>query len=195
MRGVSSLSSLCWCDMAGSAFPIFSWLAGAVPNTVLEIRLFQSGPPFANYPSIADFSEATYNGYAGRSPPPLRLVNHSAAAICFGKGRTCCGRSRLSTPCRIRLQAGLVSRLAAHMMDWSRHGRAFPRPNKWSIPLHTLPCNPRSRLCSSLRPQVDPPHRAIVFFRASLVVRNGMRDSTLRSCTRVTWSERQRGAF
>jgi hypothetical protein len=45
-------------------FPLYDFLIGNVPNIVLVVRLYQSGPPFTTWPDVSQFTEAAYPGYA-----------------------------------------------------------------------------------------------------------------------------------
>ncbi len=52
--------------MAGTPFDLYSWTNGDLPTTNLQIRLYQSGPPFVDFPALADFVEASFPGYGAQ---------------------------------------------------------------------------------------------------------------------------------
>lgn len=65
--------------MPGNPFPLFRYLVNPVPGTILQVRLYQSGPPFSQFPSLADFVEASFAGYAPRTvqaPGPAQPLSN-----------------------------------------------------------------------------------------------------------------------
>lgn len=56
--------------MPGTPFRLYDWCAGLLPGTTLQVRLYQSGPPFTYWPALSDFVEASFAGYGSRVPDP-----------------------------------------------------------------------------------------------------------------------------
>lgn len=49
--------------MPGQPFRLVPYLRNPNPAVVLQVRLYQSGPPFPQFPALADFAEASFAGY------------------------------------------------------------------------------------------------------------------------------------
>jgi hypothetical protein len=70
---------------------MWQWLHGDIPGTTLQIRLYQSGPPFSAFPAASDFVEASYAGYirqtaitfGGIQPMPGGYLYWEAAQMLF----------------------------------------------------------------------------------------------------------------
>lgn len=63
--------------MPGTPFPLYRYLLNPNPAISLEVRLYQSGPPFNKFPSLEDFVEASFAGYSPRTvqaPRPPQLL-------------------------------------------------------------------------------------------------------------------------
>lgn len=73
--------------MAGTPFPLFDWCNASLPSSSLQIRLYQSGPPFGEFPTQADFVEAAFPGYTPRTiAPPTTPQQIGSGYIYFNAG-------------------------------------------------------------------------------------------------------------
>ena len=65
-------------------FPLFSWLRGQLPEVKLIVRLYQSISSSNPFPTLSDFVEAEYPGYAVQPltyPVPFTLLGDGSLYV------------------------------------------------------------------------------------------------------------------